>query len=305
MNVSLESYRVFYHVAQCGSFTKAAQLLYSNQPNVTRTIKNLEQALGCTLFIRTNRGISLTPEGEGFYTHIASAMEQIRQGEETLLHHSTLQTGTVRVGVSEIALHRLLLPVLKQFRETYPGVQLRILNSNSQQAATALMEQQVDFALLTLPIRQEEAFLRRDLAFFREVPVCAREAVPELEAPLTMEALSALPLISLCRNTSTRRHYEDWFSRHGLAFEPNIEAATADQILPMVRAGLGVGFIPELAAKEATSNGSVAVLPLTEAPPERTLSMVRRRDVPLCAAARVLAEMLTQYASPQREKTEA
>ena len=240
-------------MAQCRSFTKAAQLLYSNQPNVTRTIKNLEQALGCNLFIRTNRGISLTPEGDGLYAHIASAMEQIRQGEETLLLHSTLQTGTVRVGVSEIALHQILLPVLKQFRAAYPGIQLRILNSNSQQAATALTEQQVDFALLTLPIRQEEAFLRRDLAFFREVPVYAREAVPELEAPLTMESLSALPMISLCRNTYTRRHYEDWFSRHGLAFEPNIEAATAEQILPMVRAGLGVGFIPELAAKEAAS----------------------------------------------------
>ena len=303
MNVSLESYRVFYHVAQCGSFTKAAQILYSNQPNVTRTIKNLEQALGCTLFIRTNRGVWLTPEGERFYAHIASAMEQIRQGEETLLLHSTLQTGAVRVGVSEIALHRLLLPVLKQFRKTYPGIQLRILNSNSQQAATALMEQQVDFALLTLPIKQEEVFDRTDLAVFREVPICAGGAVPQLDPPLTLDALSALPLISLCRNSSTRRHYEDWFSRHGLAFEPNIEAATADQILPMVRAGLGVGFIPEFAATEAASDGSVVLLPLTEYPPERTISLIKRKDIPLCAAAWKLEEMLIQYCSHQTERT--
>ena len=45
MHINLDSYRVFYYVAQYRSFTKAAEMLYSNQPNVTRTIKNLEQAL--------------------------------------------------------------------------------------------------------------------------------------------------------------------------------------------------------------------------------------------------------------------
>ena len=55
MEISLDYYRVFYHTARCGSITRAAELLYSNQPNVTRTIKNLEQALGCKLFIRSSR----------------------------------------------------------------------------------------------------------------------------------------------------------------------------------------------------------------------------------------------------------
>ena len=51
MYISLDAYRVFYYVAQYGSFTHAADMLYSNQPNVTRTIKNLEQELGCVLFV--------------------------------------------------------------------------------------------------------------------------------------------------------------------------------------------------------------------------------------------------------------
>ena len=64
MHINLDSYRVFYYVAQYRSFTKAAEMLYSNQPNVTRTIKNLEQTLGCTLLNRTSRSVQLTPEGE-------------------------------------------------------------------------------------------------------------------------------------------------------------------------------------------------------------------------------------------------
>lgn len=58
MNISYDSYRVFYYVAKYHSFTQAAVVLMSNQPNVTRTIKNLEQALGCKLFIRSSRGRS-------------------------------------------------------------------------------------------------------------------------------------------------------------------------------------------------------------------------------------------------------
>lgn len=63
MIVSYDAYRVFYTVARFGSFTKAASVLLASQPNLTRTIRNLESALGCTLFVRSNRGVSLTPEG--------------------------------------------------------------------------------------------------------------------------------------------------------------------------------------------------------------------------------------------------
>ena len=61
-------YRIFYHVAQQHSFTKAAEVLHNNQPNITRCMNNLETELGCHLFVRSNRGVSLTPEGRSFLT---------------------------------------------------------------------------------------------------------------------------------------------------------------------------------------------------------------------------------------------
>ena len=84
MNISYDSYRVFYYVAKYHSFTQAAVVLMNNQPNVTRTIKNLEQALGCKLFIRSSRGAQLTPEGEQLYAHISLAFAHIQSGEEEL-----------------------------------------------------------------------------------------------------------------------------------------------------------------------------------------------------------------------------
>ena len=77
MNINYDYYRIFYYVAKYESVSRAAKFLYSNQPNVTRTIKNLETQLGCTLFSRSSRGMKLTPEGKKLYSHIKIAFEHI------------------------------------------------------------------------------------------------------------------------------------------------------------------------------------------------------------------------------------
>ena len=74
MDVNFEYYKVFYYVAKYKNFTKAAHALGSGQPNVTRAMNCLEQQTHCTLFIRTNRGVQLTPEGEMLFTHVEAAI---------------------------------------------------------------------------------------------------------------------------------------------------------------------------------------------------------------------------------------
>lgn len=295
MNISYDAYRVFYYVAQNHSFTKAAQVLYSNQPNVTRTIKHLEDALGCPLFVRTSRSVQLTPEGEELLSHIAPAIEHIRAGEDAIALHSKLLSGVIRIGASEIALHHILLPVLESFRREYPGIRLHIFNSNTQQAAAMLKERQVDFSLITLPVELPEHCRKTELAQFQEVPVCGK-AYEELSGgTLTLDQLADCPLISLCKGSSTHQLYTAWFREHGLAFAPDIEAATADQILPMVRANLGIGFVPQQAAQGAAGDGSVSILRLPELPPVRTICLLKRTDLSLSMAAGTLEAMLLQY----------
>lgn len=63
MYVDWEYYKIFYFVAKYRNFTKAARVLGSNQPNITHTMNKLEDQLHCVLFIRSNRGVTLTPEG--------------------------------------------------------------------------------------------------------------------------------------------------------------------------------------------------------------------------------------------------
>ena len=117
MNVNFEYYRIFYYVAKYHNFTKAAHALGSSQPNVTRAMNCLEQQINTTLFVRTNRGIQLTPEGEKLYTHISAAMSQIFAAEEELSDSTGLSHGSIAIGVSETALNIFLFD--KQAYERY------------------------------------------------------------------------------------------------------------------------------------------------------------------------------------------
>ena len=103
MNISFEYYRVFYYVALCGNITQAAALLYVNQPNLTRTIHLLEQALGCPLFLRSNRGVTLTPEGELLFSHVAPAVEHIESAQRELTAQAEMRQGSVSIAASEVA----------------------------------------------------------------------------------------------------------------------------------------------------------------------------------------------------------
>ena len=294
MYISLDAYRVFYYVAQYRSFTKAAEMLYSNQPNVTRTIKNLEQALSCTLLVRSSRSVQLTPEGEELFAHVAPAIEHIQAGENAVLLHSSLKGGIISVGASEIALQHTLLPVLKEFRRLYPQVHLRIYNSTTPQAITSLRERMVDLAIVTTPLDNCDNLVRKDLLTFRDVPVCGQTYSTLAQEPLTLEQLTAYPLVSLRKGTATYDLYHAYFHDHGLTLSPDIEAATSNQIIPMVRSDLGIGFVPEHTAREEVTAGGIHILQLQQPLPDRSICLLKREDHPLSIAARELEKMLLE-----------
>lgn len=68
MSASFDYYRTFYYVAKYKNFTRAATMLLSSQPSVTRSIQNLESELGCRLFIRSRHGVTLHSGGRDAFT---------------------------------------------------------------------------------------------------------------------------------------------------------------------------------------------------------------------------------------------
>ena len=157
--------------AKYHNFTKAAQALNNSQPNITRAMNCLEQQLNTTLFIRTNRGVQLTPEGERLYTHVLGAMEQFQAAEEELADSSGLSHGSVAIGASETALNIFLLDKLKNFHMTYPGIRLKLYNHSTPEAIESVKSGKIDFAVVSTPAEVDSALKQIMLMPFQEILV--------------------------------------------------------------------------------------------------------------------------------------
>lgn len=298
MYISYDYYRIFYYVAKYRSFTKAAHVLLNSQPNITRAVKNLESGLGCSLFFRTKKHVSLTPEGEKLFAHIQVAFDHIQAGEEELSQENQLQRGLVSIGASETALHCLLLPVLKEYRRCYPGISIKVSNHSTPQAIKALKNGLVDLAVVTTPLEEAKNLKQRVIKEIREVAVCGQAYAFLAEKQVSLEEIHRYPIVSLGRQTKTYEFYSQFFSKHGLMLSPDIEAATADQILPMVKNDLGIGFVPELFVRNEADQKGLYVLDLAEEIPKRSVCMLKRTDLTLSIAAKKLENMILDQKEP-------
>ena len=292
MDVNFEYYRIFYYVAKYRNFTKAAHALHNSQPNITRAMNCLEREIHCTLFIRTNRGVRLTEEGEKLFRHVSAAMMQILAAEEELTESAELEKGCVSISASEIALNIFLLEKLKKFHMAYPKVQLKLYNHSTPQAIHAVQSGEADFAVITTPTVTDKTLKTTRLCDFQEILIAGNTFQALAEQKLSLQDLLQFPLICMEKNTITRQFYQKLFLEHGLSLEPSIETATADQILPLVKHELGLAFLPEPMVTDALQNNSVVSLKLREALPTRQVSIVYDQTHPMSMAAHRLLELL-------------
>ena len=295
MSVPYDYYRIFYYVAKYSSFTQSAAALHGSQPNITRTINLLEQELGCRLFERSHRGVTLTPEGERLYAHVQIMQEQMQAAESELASRRSLHSGQIAIGASETALHGLLLPVLRDFKRRYPGVRLQITNHSTPQAIAALRSGLVELAVVGTPCGEIDAPLNEQrLRTFRDLLVAGPDYAYLAQQKLTYSEIARLPMISLGPDSSTHAFYAQLFAEHGAMLEPDIQTATTDQILPLVCYGMGLAFVPEDFAREAIAQKEVVCLQMETPPPPRYISLVKDKSRPLSVAAMELERMLRE-----------
>lgn len=292
MYVTWDYYKVFYYVAKYQNFTKAARVLGSNQPNVTHTMNRLEEQLGCVLFIRSNRGVTLTPEGELLYARVSSAAVQIQEAEEELSASATLEHGSISISATETALNIYLSDKLRAFHEDFPKIRLRISNHSTPQAVQAVRNGEVDFAVVSTPAEAEAPLNIVELESFREILVGGRTFTALASQTLSLKELSAYPLISLSEESMTRAFYRQFFLEHDAVLRPDTEAATTDQMLTLVRSELGLAFVPEPMTRNALKSREIVQLTLREEIPARSVCLVHDRHRPLNTAARAFRERL-------------
>lgn len=292
MSISFDYYKVFYYVAKYENITQAAKALFLSQPTVSHYIQNLESELECTLFLRSKKGVALTPEAKLLYAHIAKACEHIFDAEEELASYKTLEHGLLRIGASEMTLHNFLLPYLEQFRTSYPSIKLKISNNTTLDAVSMVQSGLLDFAIITSPIPFDKEISVTNLISFQDIVIAGTQYAHLKDTPLHLADLTSCPLICLEQNTTTRDYLEDFFLQHHLSLEADIELATSDLIVPIVMHNLGIGFVPEGFAQSQLKRGTIYQIPLIEKLPPRHICLIQNNNYPLPIAGNAFLKLL-------------
>lgn len=281
MQVSFDSYKVFYITAKNKSITMAAKELYVTQPTVTHCIQKLEEELGCTLFIRGKKGVKLTPEGKVLYKHVSIACEEIWKAENDMNALKEFKKGEILLGASETTLHFFLLPHLKRYKKKYPSIRLKIHNSNTRHMLDAIRNDELDCGILVFPGEyNEEGIEIITLDTFQDIAIVGNEYKELAEHSISLKDLIEYPIISLENATMTNWTFREIFKQYNLDLNPDIELATTDLIVPTVSNDLGIGFVPEYFASEALKKNEIFRLNLVEEIPRRKICLVYKLDKP-------------------------
>lgn len=161
-------YRFFYAVAMCKSFSKATEYLHVSQPAISHAIKELEEQLNTKLFIRNNKNVSLTEEGEKLMHYVVKAFDNINMGEQIIKERKDDLTGLIRIGIySHISLF-MLPKIMDEFSIKYPNSKFYVYTTSNNEMSTMLKNNELDFVIMQYPI------FVRDNSFKEEV-ICELE----------------------------------------------------------------------------------------------------------------------------------
>lgn len=292
MDINFEYYKIFYYVAKYENITKAAAVLGSNQPNVTRIMKLLETQLGCRLLIRGARGISLTKEGELLYSHVEIAYKQLLGAQEEIGKQGSFGGGTVEIGATETALHLFLLNALQHFRLEFPEIRIKIHNHTTPETIRHLISGKLDFAVVTSPFALSETVSCNQIMDYEEILAGGTQYRSLSENVLELKELRNHSLIGLGRESATYRLYKDFFIEHGVDYEPDMEVATSDLMLPLIENNFGIGFVPEALALPLLEQGKLVQMQINCRIPKRSIQMIEDRGRGKSLAANTLYKYL-------------
>jgi len=292
MTGNLEYYKVFYYVGKYQSLTAAAGRLALSQPAVSQTMKMLESALGVKLFTRASKGIRLTKEGSALYEYVRAGYEEILQGEKMLDKLLHLEAGELKIGASDMTLQYYLLPYLETYHEKYPDIKVNITNGPTPETLHSLNTGKIDFALVSSPFAMDECYEVTPVRQIEDVFVAGHRYTQLKNHMTDFSELLEYPIISLEKNTSTRKYMDDLLGREGIVLNPEFELATSDMIVQFAIRNLGIGCVVRDFALPYLESGKLFELRFNKMIPKREVCVVTDKKVPLTLAAGKLLEML-------------
>ena len=284
---------IFLVLAETGSFRRTAAQVHLSQSAVSGVVARLEESLGARLFDRTTRSVHLTAAGQVFVEQAQLLTAQTQEAVQRVQHITQIQSGKVSMAALPSLSATWVPRVMARYAAQYPDIALQLHDSLSGPALDLVRAGTVDFALTAAnPDYADLDYtpLSAD-GFVLLIPLNHRLA--KGRSPLTWLQAAELTHISMPLPTSVRQYANAALIEHRIAFKPRYEVEHIATIHAMVKAGLGVAALPELAAAFVQQEG-VVIRRLTAPDIQRPIGVVTRRNRSLSPAAQEMVSMLRQ-----------
>ena len=295
----LENYRiqVFRAVAEQSSFRRAAEQLHISQPSVSQHVQLLEEELGTRLLDRTSTGVHITPAGQLLLDYARRSSQMSQQLLTAIQSHEANPAGSLRLAASTTVAQYLLPRMLAIFRKDHPRITLSVRSGNTQQVTDWVLASkadapEADLGLIEGPPASKEVKVEPFLDDRLTLIVPAKHPWANLASTRPISSVSIQPVsIQLDElkqasfllrepGSGTRRVMEQALRRAGLRLNQlsiAMELDSTGAIVSAVEAGLGIGFVSELAIQKELRLGTIAAVNVQGLEMKRVFSLIRKR----------------------------
>jgi len=243
------SVRYLKAVADHGSFTRAAAALHVSQPALSQQIRELDERMGVQLLDRSGRTVRPTDVGEAYLRHVRRALDELEVGGRAIRDVQDLSSGALRLGFTPSFAIYLLGPLIRRYRDRFPGVVLTITGMAQKEMELALDADALDVGLAFSDILTEHA---QWLPLYTErlsLIVGQGHPAANCDREIDAAALVAEPLVLLGPTFATRGMVDSYLRRNGVHPHVAVEANSLPAIVEIVRpAGLAT-ILPQTVAQ--------------------------------------------------------
>jgi len=292
--MNLVQLQTFLSVARLGSFSKAADQLYTTQPAISARIAGLEESLGVTLFNRQGGAVTLTAKGVELQP-MAERLLGLAADVKLRIGDASAVSGILRIGVAETIVHTWLPAFLKAAHETFPALDLEVSVDVSVNMRDAVVARDLDLAFLMGPISEYSV---------TNLPLCRYPLVwvasPRLTfegAPVPFSALLSLPILTYAHNTRPYAEIADRARKESLSSTRIFGSTSLSAAKQMALQGIGVASLPDVLVADELESGALVKLAVDWAPSELlfTASHARAENDSLVS---MVADIAHAVASP-------
>ena len=293
--------QTFLEVSRQKSVARAAQILNVSQPAVTKTLRELEAALGVTVVEREGRGIRVTRAGDIFLRHAGAAVTALREGVESVRHVGATAGKPIRVGALPTVSAHIMPTAMKLFLKEDTGAVIKIVTGENSVLLDQLRTGVLDLVVgrLAAPEKMAEFFFEH--LFSEQVLFVVRARHPLLAAGQDLSVrLGDFPALMPTRESVIRPFVDRFFISHGIAPPRTAIETVSDSFgRAFVRQSDAVWIISAGVVANELAQGAFVTLPFDTSETRGSVGLTMRTDMSPTAAFSLLLHTLREAAAAQ------